>query len=89
MPLSIVFAVSNAAPVVVGAISQGRVCKKVQTKSYPKTGWVITKVVPKTGYQSHSHTQNCHLKPVFLVQMQMLSCIAGLMYLYPKYSHKR
>ena len=34
----------------VGAIRQGRVCVKVRTKSYPKTGWVITKMLPKPGY---------------------------------------
>ena len=59
----------------------------MQTKSYPKPAWVITKMDPKPDIMLNSHTQNLNLKSVFLVQMQMLSCIAWLIYLYPKLVH--
>ena len=34
----------------VGAQDQGRICAKVKTQYYPKTGCFEAKIVPKTGY---------------------------------------
>ena len=40
-------------PMGVSGLGQGRVCVKVQTKYFPKTGWLKVKIVPKAG----SHTE--------------------------------
>ena len=37
----------------VSGLGQGRVCAKVHTRYFPKTGWLKVKIVPKAG----SHTE--------------------------------
>ena len=54
------------------------------SKIEPKTGWVITTMVPKPGYHIELTHPKQELETSVLVQMQMLSCIAWLMYFSPK-----